>query len=68
MASAVVLASSVLAVVLVIALAREVRLRRALQKLLPRLLDPRRSPHETSTLGRPGSTDPARPGLARDRQ
>ena len=38
MISAVILASSLLAVVLVVALVREVRLRRALQRLLSRLL------------------------------
>ena len=38
MTAPIVLASSVLAVVLVVALVREVRLRRALQKLLSRLL------------------------------
>jgi hypothetical protein len=45
--SFVVAATSLLAVVLVIALAREVRLRRALQHLLARLLDLWRNPHET---------------------
>jgi hypothetical protein len=39
MTNSVVVASSVLAVVLVLALIREVRLRRALQVLLRRLLD-----------------------------
>lgn len=39
MTNSIVLASSALAVVLVLALVREVRLRRALQALLRRLLD-----------------------------
>lgn len=39
MTAPVILACSALAVVLVLALVREVRLRRALQVLLPRLLD-----------------------------
>ena len=43
MTAAVVLASSALAVVLVLALVREVRLRRALQALLRRLLEKWRS-------------------------
>jgi len=45
MTASVLLASSVLAVVLVLALVREVRLRRALQTLLRRLLERWRSRH-----------------------
>jgi hypothetical protein len=45
MLSAVILASSLLAVVLVVALVREVRLRRALQRLLSRLLAMWRNRH-----------------------
>jgi hypothetical protein len=52
MLSAVILASSLLAVVLVVALVREVRLRRALQRLLSRLLAVWRQRHaeDRSTL------------------
>ena len=45
MLSAVILASSLLTVVLVVALVREVRLRRALQRLLSRLLSVWRPRH-----------------------
>ena len=45
MTSAVILASSLLAVVLVVALVREVRLRRALERLLSRLLAVWRNRH-----------------------
>ena len=45
--NAVVLASSLLAVLLALALAREVRLRRALQKLIQRIFKLWRNRHET---------------------
>jgi hypothetical protein len=46
MTIAILLASSLLAVVLVLALAREVRLRRALQQLLTRILNYWRKRHD----------------------
>ncbi len=48
----VVLASSLLAVVLALALAREARLRRALQSLLARIFNHWRNAHEANQVGR----------------
>ena len=47
MLHAVVLASSLLAILLTLALAREVRLRRALQRLLARIFNHWRNAHES---------------------
>ena len=53
MSYAVVAASSVLAVLLVLALVREVRTRRAMQNLLTRIFDQGRRRHETNRSDRP---------------
>ena len=53
MSYAVVAASSALAVLLVLALVREVRTRRAMQNLLARIFDHGRRKHETNRSDRP---------------
>ena len=59
----VVAASSVLAVLLVIALAREVRLRRALQKLLARIFQVWRNRHAKESPARSSDGEPADSGF-----
>jgi hypothetical protein len=61
----VLLASSLLAVVLVLALAREVRLRRALQQLLTRILNYWRKRHDKNDPADRGSRGPGRAGRLR---
>ncbi len=65
MTSAVILASSVLAVVLIVALVREVRLRRALERLLSRLLAVWRKRHAADCNSLPTIVDG--PAVERDR-
>jgi len=68
MTAAIVLASSVLAVLLVVALSREIRRRRATQILASRILEHWRSPHgEDLVVPRPvGSPDQSADRLRRD--
>jgi hypothetical protein len=61
----VLLASSLLAVVLVLALAREVRLRRALQQLLTRILNYWRKRHDKNDPSDRRSRGPGRAGRLR---
>jgi len=60
MNTAILLASSTLALILIVALVREVRLRRALQRLLTRLLAYWRNPHGENPPDRPRSPRPDR--------
>ena len=67
MTYAIVAASSMLAVLVAIAWAKEFRLRRALQRLLARLFQAQRNAHETNSAEQPHSNARDTDVLDRDR-